>query len=169
MVSRALNVGLRGFEFFCALIVMSLIGNMIATAIAGNHAVVNYDMFVAVFGMLSLLYLLPSAFLERFDIPLASIALDALNALFWFCGAVATAAYLHVHSCSNKAYTLTNKITNGSPNTGKRCREAQASTAFLFFGWAAFMASLVFSAMAGRGNVNMRGIRRPAMSQVSGA
>lgn len=170
MVSRALNVGLRAFEFFCALIVMSLIGNMIATAIAGNHAVVNYTIFVAIFGMLSLFYLLPSAFLDRFDIPIANIALDALNALFWFCAAVAMAAYLGVHSCGNQKYTTTNRITNGSRDTGKRCREAQASTAFLWFGWAAFMASLVFSALAGRGNVNMRGIgRRPAMSQVSGA
>lgn len=167
MVSKALDVGLRAFEFFCALIVMALVGNMIATAIAGNPAMVNYDMFVAVFGMLSLLYLLPVALLDRFAFPLAFIVLDALNAIFWFCGAVATAAYLGVHSCSNTKYTTTNHITNGSPNTAKRCREAQASTAFLFFGWAAFMASLIFSVLSGRGNVNMRGVRRPAMSQVS--
>jgi len=80
---------------------MALVGNMIATAIAGNPAMVNYDMFVAVFGMLSLLYLLPVALLDRFAFPLAFIVLDALNAIFWFCGAVATAAYLGVHSCSN--------------------------------------------------------------------
>jgi hypothetical protein len=67
-----------------------------------------------------------------------------------------------------KAYTHSNHITNGSHNTEKRCREAQASTAFLWFGWAAFVASLIFSVLGGRGNVNMRGgIRRgPAMSQV---
>lgn len=85
---------------------MSLIGNMIATAIAGNHAVVNYTIFVAIFGMLSLFYLLPSAFLDRFDIPIANIALDALNALFWFCAAVAMAAYLGVHSCGNQVCCL---------------------------------------------------------------
>jgi hypothetical protein len=90
---------------------MALVGNMIATAIAGNPAIVNYDMFVAVFGMLSLFYLLPSTFLERFDIPLANIVLDALNALFWFCGAVATAAILKVHSCSNKVRPQQNKTT----------------------------------------------------------
>jgi hypothetical protein len=67
-----------------------------------------------------------------------------------------------------KGYTLTNHITNGSPNTAKRCREAQASTAFLWFGWAAFVASLIFSILGGSGGVNLRGgIRRgPAMSQV---
>jgi hypothetical protein len=168
MVSRVLNIGLRAWEFICALLVMSLVGNMIATAYAGNSAMVNYDMFVAVFGMLSLLYLLPTAFLDSYSFPVANIALDALNVIFWFCGAVATAAYLGVHSCGNSKYTHSNHITNGSPNTASRCREAQASTAFLFFGWAAWAVSLVFSLINGRGNVNMRGgIRRgPAMSQV---
>ena len=67
-----------------------------------------------------------------------------------------------------QAYTLSNHITNGSPNTEKRCREAQASTAFLWFGWAAFVASMIISVLAGRsGGASFRGgIRRPAMSQV---
>lgn len=169
MVSKALDIGLRSWEFFCSLIVMALVGNMIATAYAGNSSMVNYDIFVSVFGMLSLLYLLPTTIMGSFNLPILNIGLDALNVIFWFCGAVATAAYLGVHSCSNLGYTTTNHITNGSLNTQKRCREAQASTAFLFFGWAAFVASLVFSVLGGRGNVNMRGgIRRsgPAMSQV---
>ncbi|ORY03861.1 marvel domain-containing protein [Clohesyomyces aquaticus] len=169
MVSKALNLALRGFQFFCALIVMALVGNMIATAVAGNSAMVNYDMFVAVFGMASLLYLLPTAFLDSFSAPMVNIALDALNVLFWFCGAVATAAYLHVHSCSNLGYTRSNHITNGSPDTKKRCHEAQASTAFLWFGWAAFTASLIISAMGGSGTMNMRSPMRrsgPSMSQV---
>ena len=80
---------------------MALVGNMIATAYAGNSAMVNYDIFVSIFGMLSLLFLLPSAIMGFMDIPMVKIALDALNVLFWFCGAVATAAYLGVHSCSN--------------------------------------------------------------------
>lgn len=169
MVSKALNIGLRGWQFICSLITLSLIGNMIATAFAGNSAMVNYDIFVAIFGMLSLLYLLPVAVMDSFHVPMIVIALDALNVIFWFCAAVATAAYLGVHSCSSRAYTTTNHITNGSPNTEKRCREAQASTAFFFFGWAAWVASLVISLMSGRGNINMRGgLRRggPSMSQV---
>ncbi|KAF2262705.1 hypothetical protein CC78DRAFT_309848 [Lojkania enalia] len=148
---------------------MALVGNMIATAFAGNPAMVNYDMFVATFGMASLLYLLPTSFLSSWSIPIINTGLDALNVIFWFCAAVATPAYLHVHSCSNSSYTHSNHITNGSPNTEKRCREAQASTAFLWFGWAAFVASLVISVMDGRGTgANMHGgMRRgPAMSQV---
>ncbi|KAF1969563.1 hypothetical protein BU23DRAFT_557579 [Bimuria novae-zelandiae CBS 107.79] len=169
MVSKALNIGLRSWQFICSIIIIALIGNMIATALAGNSAMVNYDMFVATFGLLSLLYLLPTSFLDGYSMPMVNIVLDTLNVLFWFCAAVATAAYLGVHSCSNRSYTTTNHITNGSRDTEKRCREAQASTAFFWFGWAAWVASLFFSIVGGRSSgVNMRGgIRRgPAMSQV---
>ncbi|OCK80292.1 hypothetical protein K432DRAFT_382336 [Lepidopterella palustris CBS 459.81] len=168
MVAKVVNLALRGFEFFCALIVMALIGNMIATAYSGNPSVVNYDMFVSVFGMLSLFYLFAGAFNEDFSIPIVSIALDVLNTLFFLCAGIATAAYLGVHSCGNSAYTHSNSITNGSRDTEKRCREAQASTAFLWFGFAAFAISAVFSFTGHSSSVNMRGgLRRgPAMSQV---
>lgn len=75
---------------------------MIATAYAGNSAMVNYDIFVAVFGILSLFYLFPVALLDSYNVPMVAIALDALNVIFWFCAAVATAAYLGVHSCNNR-------------------------------------------------------------------
>ncbi|KAL1310492.1 hypothetical protein AAFC00_000780 [Neodothiora populina] len=174
MVAKAINLAMRGFEFIWALLIMSLVGNMIATAYAGNPSLVNYDMFVSVFAMVSLFYLIPATLKESFQgHPLVMVVLDALNAIFFFCGAVAMAAELHVHSCSNRSYTLSNHITNGSHNTEKRCREAQASTAFLWFGFAAFTASAVFSGMQGSGSsLNMRrggagGIRKgPAMSQV---
>ncbi|KAK5169308.1 hypothetical protein LTR04_005695 [Oleoguttula sp. CCFEE 6159] len=171
MVSKALNLAMRGLQFFWALLIMSLIGNMIATSFAGNKSIVNYDMFVSVFAMLSLLYLIPATINEGFQgHPLMMVIVDALNTLFFFCGAIATAAYLGAHSCSNSSYTTTNSVTNGSHDTGKRCREAQASTAFLWFGFAAFAASTVLSGLQSRGGVNMRsgGIRKggPSMSQV---
>lgn len=121
MVSKAINLAMRGFEvcfsylsrlyrtgsnivaqFFWALLIMALVGNMIATSYAGNPSIINYDMFLAVFAMLSLLYLIPATIKEGFQgHPLLMVALDALNAIFFFCGAVAMAAYLRVHSCSN--------------------------------------------------------------------
>lgn len=69
-------------------------------------------------------------------------------------------------------YTKGNHITNGAVDMKKRCQEGQAVTAFLWFGFAAYAASLVFSALNARsGGVNLRsgggGIKRggPAMSQ----
>jgi hypothetical protein len=81
---------------------MALVGNIIATAFTGNPSIINYDMFVAVFAMLSLFYLIPATLRDSFIIhPFIMIVLDVLNTLFFFCGAVATAAKLGVHSCGN--------------------------------------------------------------------
>lgn len=92
---------------------MALVGNMIAMAFAGNPSIVNYDMFVAVFSMLSLLYLIPATIKESLQgHPLLMVILDVLNAIFYFCGAVAMAAELHVHSCSNKVSLAQSLINN---------------------------------------------------------
>ncbi len=89
-------------QFLWTLLVMAIVGNMIAEANNGNPSIVNYEMFVAVFGMLSLFYLIPASIKESLSIsPWFPVILDLLNTLFWFCGAVALAAKLGVHSCSN--------------------------------------------------------------------
>jgi len=81
---------------------MALVGNIIASAFAGNPSLINYDMFVAVFGMLSLFYLIASAWNDSFTgHSIIPVALDTLNVIFFFCAAVAMAAELGVHSCSN--------------------------------------------------------------------
>ncbi|KAJ5648664.1 hypothetical protein N7490_005036 [Penicillium lividum] len=172
---RVVQLALRAWEFVWTLLIMSLIGNMINEAIAGNPSSINYTMFVSAFSMFSLFYLIPASWNSDWAIhPIIMIIVDVLNTIFFFCAAIALAARLHVHSCSNLAYTSTNEITNGSDNTKKRCREAQASTAFLWFGWAGYMASTILSFMMSRSaTVNMRGrtgsARRPArpsMAQV---
>jgi hypothetical protein len=75
---------------------------MIAEAVAGNHSIVNYDIFIAIFAFLSLIYLILATVKESFYHPLVVLILDAVNTLFFLCGAIATAAYLGVHSCSNR-------------------------------------------------------------------
>lgn len=150
---------------------MALVGNIIAEASAGNPSIINYDMFVVVFSMLSLFFLIASALTGVMSGTPIPLALDILNTLFFFCGAVAMAAQLGVRSCSNEDYLKTNGITNGADNKPKRCRESQATTAFLFFGFFAYAVSCFFSAMTARSSgINLRGhgIRKggPAMSQV---
>ena len=82
---------------------MALVGNMIADANGGNPSIVNYVMFVSVFGMLSLVYLIAGTINENFAIsPFFMIAADALNTLFFLVGGIALAAYLKVHSCGNQ-------------------------------------------------------------------
>lgn len=99
---------------------MALIGNMIATAYAGNPSIVNYSMFVSVFSMLSLFYLIPATIKDGLGVPIAVIALDLLNVIFYFCAAVALAAYLGAHSCSNSVRTCPASPSHFDANTRVR-------------------------------------------------
>lgn len=82
---------------------MALVGNMIADAFGGNPSTVNYAIFTAAFSMLSLFYLLPASMSASWVIhPILMVVVDALNAIFFFCGGIAMAAQLHAHSCSNQ-------------------------------------------------------------------
>jgi hypothetical protein len=78
---------------------------------------------------------------------------------------------LPIANTTSQEYLINNEITNGAHNMTKRCREAQASTAFLWFGWAGYMTSFIVSLfMARASTVSMRGRsasrRRPNMAQV---
>lgn len=173
MVSRVITVSLRVWEFIWTLLIMALIGNIIAQAFAGNPASVNYIMFVSAFSMVSLFYLFPASWNTSLrGHPIIMAIVDLLNVIFFLVGGIVLAARLESHSCSNNRYTLHNNITNGSHrHREKRCREAQAVTALLWFAWACYMASLILSlieAWGGRGNLRARpsNRRRPPMSQV---
>lgn len=84
---------------------MALTGNMIASSWSGAGSspnIVNYGMFVSIFAMASLLYLIPAGIKDSLAFHAAiPFTLDLLNVIFYFCGAVAFAAELHVHSCTN--------------------------------------------------------------------
>ncbi|KAI9809477.1 MAG: hypothetical protein M1826_003891 [Phylliscum demangeonii] len=174
MVARAINLGLRGLQFFWTLLIMALVGNMLNETINGSPSAINYTMFVSVFAMLSLFYLIAASIREELAFhPLIMLVLDVINTILFFIAAVVMAARLHVHSCGNTNYLIHNSITNGGRNMGKRCHEAQAVTAFLWFGFLTFLASTVLSAISsmrggGRSSVRAGGIRRggPSMSSV---
>jgi hypothetical protein len=67
-----------------------------------------------------------------------------------------------------QSYLNSNSITNGGRNKSKRCHEAQAVAAFLWFGFIAYLASTILSGLAARRTgVSTGGIRKgPAMSNV---
>lgn len=88
-------------QLICALIVTALMGNNIARANHGTHSIINYSLFVGVWWLFTLLYFLPTSFIDRFSVPIVDIALDALSVIFGFCAAVALPSYIGAHSCSN--------------------------------------------------------------------
>ncbi|MCJ1234735.1 hypothetical protein MMC14_002698 [Varicellaria rhodocarpa] len=170
-MANIIQMGLRGMQFLWTLLIMALVGNMIHDATAGNPSIVNYCMFVAVFSMFCLIFLIAVAVNEDLSpIPLLPLGLDVLNVIFFLVGGIALAADLRVHSCGNLGYLKSNGVVNGSNNPGRRCHEAQAVCAFLWFGFATYAASMVMTGLGARGGgANLRGgIRRggPAMSQV---
>jgi len=142
---------------------MALWANQVA--MGGTPAIINYDLFASIFALLSLFYLIAATLNDSFVIHRAiMLGLDVLNCLWLFCAAVATAAILGVHSCTDRGYLKSNKITLNSEG---RCRESQAATAFLFFALFAWLASTAFTFLDSRGGMNMRGARSNAsMSQV---
>jgi len=158
---------LRGSQFLWTLLTTALIGNVIADAFSGNPSAVNYAIFVSVFSWIVIIYGGLAAVMESLAIPIALLALDLLATIFTFIAGVVLAADLGVHSCGNKSYVTGNHLTNGSGNPTKRCHELQASTAFYWFLFASFAASLVMSGLSARGGGMTGGVRRgPAMSQV---
>lgn len=80
--------------------------------------------------------------------PMIALVLDSFNFIFFLAASVALTAQLGVHSCSNQYYLATNGITNGGGyyNQEKRCREAQALCAFLWFGMVAWLVSALVEA-----------------------
>jgi hypothetical protein len=99
-------------QLICAIIVTAMVGNNIARSTHGTHSVVNYTLFVGVWWLFTLLYFLPTAFIDKFAIPLVDMVLDGLSVLFGFCAAVALPSYLHAHSCSNRVCHNNNMISN---------------------------------------------------------
>jgi hypothetical protein len=99
VMAQIAQLGLRASQFLWTLLITALVGNVIATAFAGNESSINYAIFVAVFSWLVLLFGFVAAWMDMSNIILT--ALDALAAVFTFIAGVVLAAKLGVHSCGN--------------------------------------------------------------------
>jgi len=146
--SKILQTLLRVLQFIFSLLVLALSSALVSQQNRGGSPTrVNYSVYVAVFALLSLLYLIPASFMSSIFSPMATTILDALNTIFFLAAGIALAAQLHAHSCSDGSWLRHNGITNGgsSNHMGRRCSEANAMTAFEWFAFAAFLASLAIS------------------------
>lgn len=137
------QVALRGLQFLWVIILTGLLGNIIATAHNNalvSAAAVNFSMFVTVLSWLVVLYGLAVAFVESLAIPLFVLAADALAVLFTFIDAIVLAALLGVPKCGDIDRS----------GLEKKCRELQASTAFMWFLFFTFLATLALAALGWR-------------------
>ena len=141
---------IRAVQFLWTLLITALIGNVMASNRNGHMKGLNFTMFVAALSWISLIYGFVAAFVESFAIPIAMLILDGLTALFTFINAIVLAALLGGVNCSNFSHKGSGWIGFGSSNTEKRCREIQASTAFMWFLWVTVSAALALAFMSFR-------------------
>ncbi|OAA33040.1 MARVEL-like domain protein [Moelleriella libera RCEF 2490] len=166
-----INAILRTSALLWTLLITALIGNVIANNVAASGsamAAVNFTMFVAVLSWLAALYGLAAAFVSSLSIPVILLPLDVLAVLFTFIDAIVLAAKLRAPNCGsiNPSDFPSDWIAYGSYDTEKRCREIQASTAFMWFLWVTFSAALFLTFKETRGGLGSLRTGRPNMSQV---
>lgn len=163
-----LHIGLRAAQLFFIVILTGLIGNVIATNISAAAlatAAINFTMFVIVLGWLTALYGILSDVVSRVAYPVALLALDVSSTLFTFICGIVLAAKLKVVNCADTSNQPLDWIAYGSADDTKRCRQIQASTAFMWFLFVGFTTTLVLSLMSfRRGGGSVR--TGPTMSQI---
>jgi len=164
------NTVLRGMEFVFLVITLGLTGSLIENQFFGDSRV-NFMMFASVWGLLiGVFYGFAALFISVLAMPMIIVLVDFLTAVFTFSAATALAVAIRVHSCSNHFYIDNNKVAQGSSD---RCRKAQADTAFMYFAFFTFLASLIISVTIGfREGWGAFGPRkstapRPSMTQVA--
>lgn len=165
-----INATLRGLALLWTLLITALIGNVIASNISGSGSAaraLNYTMFVAAWSWVASLYGIVTTFISALGVPMLLLFLDGFAVLFTFVDAILLAAKLHAVDCGNIPFEGRGWIGFGSHNTHKRCREIQASTAFMWFLWAVFCGCLFFSIREWRGGFGgFRRSTKPSMTQV---
>ncbi|KOS20315.1 Non-classical export protein 2 [Escovopsis weberi] len=150
------------------LLVTALIGNVIATNINGAMATINFTMFTAALAWVVGLVGLAAAFVSTLARPILLIPLYFLAVLFTFIDGIALAAVLRAPDCGNLAHASLPRhwIGFGSSNDAKRCRELEASTAFLWFLWATFSVVFVIAIFEARRGIGSSALSSRPMSQI---
>lgn len=154
-----IQIGLRALQLLWIILLTALLGNIIATAHNNalvSNAAVNFSLFVTVLAWLATLYGLALAFVTSLAIPIVVLAADAAVVLFSFISAIVLAALLRTRNCGDE----------DAAGLEKKCRELQASTAFMWFLFASFLGTLALAALAFKrgGGASVR--TGPSMKQV---
>ncbi|KAJ3495179.1 hypothetical protein NLG97_g3581 [Lecanicillium saksenae] len=168
-MSGFINLILRVVAFVFTIIITGLIGNVIAKddhASTSARAAVNFTMFVAALSWVVCIYGMLATVISSLGKPIILTALDGLGVLFTFLSAIVLAGLIGNPNCSNTYDRKHNWIGYGSFNTQNRCRELQASDAFMWFLWAILCGGLFFSLTEMRSPMGASRSARPAMSQV---
>ncbi|KAL1842017.1 hypothetical protein VTJ49DRAFT_6183 [Mycothermus thermophilus] len=167
---QKIQLALRATQLLFIIILTGLIGNVIASninAASSATAAINFTMFVIVVSWLCTLLGLVAALIDRVSLPvLALLGADAFATLFTFIAAVVLSAKLGAVNCGNTKGRSASWIAYGSANDTKRCREVQASAAFMWFLFATFTAAMTLGFLGFRKGGGSLRSSIPTMSQV---
>jgi len=165
---------LRIFQIISAVIVLGLSVSLLQgqnPRLSNAPIITTYNIFLGGWGLFTALI----GLLAVCIIPLQNlvggffvISLDGFSAFLYLCGAIAMAVRLGLGNCGDVSFTEFNDIINGgyafdekgnflvSSNVPfeARCQKAKATTAFLFFGMAAFLGSIGITLLLRRGKLN---------------
>ncbi|KAH7026095.1 marvel domain-containing protein [Microdochium trichocladiopsis] len=153
---------MRLAQVLLVLLATALLGN--ALAISSPDTVINFLMFVCALNWIAILWGLVTHFISSLDMPIISMALDGLAALFTFIGAVVISAKLTAVNCSNLSGFPSDYVAFGSGDNEKKCRELQAGTVFLWFLLPLLCATLFLAFREFRRGGSV--VSRPSMSQI---
>ncbi|KAL1896858.1 hypothetical protein Sste5346_004492 [Sporothrix stenoceras] len=165
---------IRCVQLLFVIILVALIGNVMASNIDGHMSAINYALFSVIIAWLACLLGMAGTFFSMLAEGIFSyvlLGLDVLSVIFVFVAAIVIPAKLHAIDCGGQLTVErrgANWIGFGSNDDEKRCRELQATSAFLWFLWAVLCASLVFAVVNLRrmGGGSSRASSAPHMSQV---
>ncbi|KAJ1326574.1 hypothetical protein MN608_08021 [Microdochium nivale] len=149
-------------QLLLVLLSTAVLGN--AVAISAPNPVVNFLMFVCAINWIAILWGVVTNLVSSLDMPIVSMGLDGVAALFTFIGAVVISAKLTVVNCSNLSGFLSDYVAFGSADNEKKCRELQAGTVFLWFLLPLLCTTLFLAHREFRRGGSI--ISRPSMSQV---
>ncbi|CAK7221665.1 hypothetical protein SCUCBS95973_004575 [Sporothrix curviconia] len=163
----------RCVQLLFIVICVALIGNVIASNNDGHMSAINYALFACIIAWVACLWGMASAFVSMLADGIFAyglLAFDILAVLFTFVAAIVIPAKLKAVNCGGEL-TVERRgsgwIGFGSADDEKRCRELQASTAFLWFLFATLVASLLLTLVNfRRGGGSSGGSSAPHMSQV---
>ncbi|KAJ6787802.1 hypothetical protein PWT90_01479 [Aphanocladium album] len=168
-MSGFINLILRIVAFVFTIILTGLIGNVIANddhASTSARAAVNFTMFVIALSWVVCIYGMVATVISSLGKPIILTVLDGLGVLFTFISAIVLAARIGNPNCSDTHYRKNNWIGYGSFKPESRCRELQASDAFMWFLWVVLCGGLFLSLTEMRSPMGASRSARPAMSQV---
>lgn len=152
-MSKLISIVLRSIALIWTLIITALIGNVIASNQNGHMVSINFTIFVAAWAWVALLYGMLATFIESIAVPLLLLFMDGIATLLTFICAIVLSAKLRAPNCGNIPHQNLPASWIGFgdfPHNEKRCREIQASTAFMWFLWVCFTVIFVFGVIDGR-------------------